>query len=125
MNKIDSMIRDCMRFGDKKVLGILRLVKCKMEADLKSKLKVVISDDDLFIKCVVREKKERIDSKDDFAVAFLSTFLPLEKSPEECEEVVVLVMSRVEGMGKIMGELKKIEGLNMKYCSQLVKERLK
>lgn len=125
MSKIDSMIRDCMRFSDKKVLGILRLVKGKMETDLKKKKRKVISDDELFSKCVRQERGERIDSKDDFAVAFLSTFLPLEKSPDECEEVVMLVMSRVEGMGKIMGELKKIEGLNMKYCSQLVKERLK
>lgn len=124
MNKIDNMIRDSMRFGDKVVLGILRLVKGKMESDCKGKKGWSGSDDDLFLQCVIRERKERIDSKDEFAVAFLSTFLPLEKSPEECDEMVVLVMSRVEGMGKIMGELKKIKGLNMKYCSQLVKERL-
>lgn len=59
-------------------------------------------------------------------IALLKEMLPQTLSEEEISGTVIAIIARFENpnMGQVMGELKKVEGMDMKIASKYVKELL-
>lgn len=128
MSDINEILKSAMKNKQSEIVSILRLVKGKIETELKKKNRKTISVSELFIQCVRKELSERKESKGDesFAISYLQAFLPKEKSKADQKKIVkeVIDMLVSPNLGSVMKELKQQEGLDMKYCSGLVRELL-
>jgi len=141
--RLTDEMKAAMKGGDKKRLGVIRLVLSaikQIEVDERIEL-----DDDRIIAVLDKMTKQRRESasqykdagRDDlleqevYEIGILKDFLPTALSDEEIESMIVDAISStgassIKDMGKVMGQLKpKMQGrADMGAVSGKIKERL-
>lgn len=143
MLDIDAEIKSALKSQNRAALAAYRALKTKVmvkmtEAGRESG--TPLTEEELQ-GCAKREIKERKESNEFLKpgdakleenlgiCAVLEKLLPAALSPEEAEAAIQKILSEVnpsgpQEMGKVMGALKKVEGLDMGKASARVKELL-
>ncbi len=128
---INNLIKTAMIEKNRSVLPVLRLIKSKMEEYRKRKKQKDITDELLCYLCIKTELSEQRQSLnagcgDEGVVEYLTSLLPTKKTESEQKDIIQEVIDSVgkESFGKIMSRLKNTDGLDMKYCSSIVRQML-
>ena len=143
MVDLDAEIKNALKSKDTTALAAYRALKTKVMVKLTESGRESgkpLSEEELTA-CAKREIKERIESNEflpegdskrvenDGIVAVLEKLLPEQLSPEAMEAAIQDVFSKVnpqgpQDIGRVMGALRGVEGLDMGSASARVKELL-
>ena len=143
MLDIDAEIKNALKSRNSTALAAYRALKTKVMVKLTEAGRESgkpITEDELMA-CAKREIKERQESNEFLAegdpkrtenegiVAILEKLLPEQLSPEAMEEAIQKIFAKLnpsgpQEMGKVMGALRSVEGLDMGAASARVKELL-
>jgi len=143
MINVDNEIKNALKAKDAVALAAYRALKTKVMVKLteagRESGKALTEEE--MVACAKREIKERQESNEylpaedpkrtenEGIIAILEGLLPEQLSPEAMEEAIQQVFSKVkpEGpkdIGKVMGALRAVEGLDMGVASARVKALL-
>jgi len=143
LENLNKDMKDAMKARDKEKLATIRMLKSAVQNEELSKKGELTEDEELSI--LSREKKQRLDSVDEFndagrddlvkkteqEIEIIDDYLPKQLSDEEVDEIVSETIeqtgaSSMKDMGKVMGAvMPKVKGkADGNVVNQKVKEKL-
>ena len=144
MADIDELIKKAMKDRNSSLLAGYRAVKSKMMVEKTSPKPLPLSAEQLFLKMVQKEIKERqetnsyygadagskVVAENELIIKGLASHLPQKLSPAEQEKIVTEAIAKTKAktmkdLSSVMAELgKKRDLIDMGYAAKLTKQRL-
>jgi len=122
-DQVVFMMKEAMKSGDTALRDLMRVVMGEFSREGK-----VLADEQA-LKVIKKMHENAVELGNKYEEKILVQWVPAELGPTQTKVLVAGIINKngysgIQDMGKIMGELKKTSGVNMKLAGQMAKELL-